>query len=483
MFFSASSEYWITRFCFQRFLGLIYWIGFLIIINQFIPLCGSKGLLPAQTLFKRLTFWDIPSLFWINSSDSWLKIFAWIGLLLAGIALTGISDAFHPLFSVFIWTSLWVIYLSYVNIGRTFYGFGWETLLLETGFIAIFLGSTQTEPSAIPIGLLRWILFRLMFGAGLIKLRGDPCWRDLTCMQFHYETQPMPNPLSWYFHHLPPAVHRMSVLFTHFVEILVPFGYFGPSPVRTTAGILTIVFQFILILSGNLSWLNYITIVISIACFEDGFFNSLSISIPRLTHAVYSIPAWIHYLLLGAVAVLSYRPTLNLISKNQIMNTSFDSLHLVNTYGAFGSIGRTRYEIIIEGTDDPVITSATTWKEYEFKGKPGKLDRRPPIISPYHLRLDWQMWFAAMSSYWDHPWFLKLVARLLEGDRSLLKLLRENPFPNRPPVYIRALLYEYHFTSRTDPSSKWWNRTLVEEYLPPVSRDNESFQSILERIP
>jgi hypothetical protein len=423
----------------------------------------------------------------MNSSDRSLRVFAWIGLLFSGIAVTGISDSFQVGFSIFVWTRLWVIHLSFVNIGRTFYGFGWETLLLETGFLAIFLGPTQMPPSAIPIWLLRWVLFRLMFGAGLIKLRGDPCWKDLSCMQFHYETQPMPNPLSWYFHQFPRVIHRFSVLFTHFVEILVPFGYFGPAPIRTAAGILTIAFQCLLILSGNLSWLNYITLVLSIVCFDDAFFKSIlslfSITPPHWTSELTPLPSWILFCLVGTISILSIRPILNLLSRNQMMNTSFESLHLVNTYGAFGSIGRVRYEIIIEGTDDPQISPSTQWKEYEFKGKPGRLDRRPPIVSPYHYRLDWQMWFAAMSSYWDHPWFLKLIARLLEGEPQLLKLIRTNPFPNHPPIFIRALLYEYHFTSRKEGSPRWWDRTFLEEYLPPVSLNHPEFQRILESIP
>jgi hypothetical protein len=497
-------HYWLTRFWFQRSLGLIYLLGFLIALNQFRALCGEHGIMPARLFLKRVGFWDAPSLFWIDHSDTAFLIAASIGLVLAVVALSGLSDAFGYLTSVAVWSALWVLYLSFVNIGQTFYGFGWESLLLETGFLAIFLGPTRIAPPVLVIWLLRWVLFRLMFGAGLIKIRGDDCWRDLSCMQYHYETQPMPNPLSWFFHQQPVWAHRFGVLFTHFVELIVPFGYFGPRLLRHGAGLITIVFQLLLILSGNLSWLNYITVVLAISCLDDsllpgvserlyGIAGSMQASLSGAVSGGAGVPALTGgmpgvavYGLTGMVALLSVKPAINLLSRSQVMNTSFDSLHLVNTYGAFGSITRIRYEVILQGTDDTEITASTTWKEYLFKGKPSEVDRMPPVVSPYHLRLDWQMWFAAMSPYWDHPWILSLIGRLLEGNRPVQSLLRSNPFPDHPPRFIRAELYEYHFPKklRRNTAGKiiWWERKRVATYLPPLSLNDPEFRGVLERL-
>jgi len=464
-----NPQYWLTRLIFQKALAGTYLIAFAIAFNQARPLIGENGLHPIRVFLNYVRFWDAPSLFWINSSDQALFFLSALGLALASFALTGLSENFGLWVSMLTWASLWLVYLSFVNVGQVFWGFGWETLLLETGFLAIFFGSRDIAPPTLVVWLLRWVLFRIMFGAGMIKLRGDSCWRDLTCMVYHYETQPLPNPVSWYLHRLPVWFHKMEVLFTHFVEIIVPFGYFWPQKLRWFAGILTIFFQFSLIVSGNLSWLNYITIVLAISCFDDAFFQKfIPVSIPTDLERM----AWFHNGVIGLltllIAYLSIKPVRNLLSQNQMMNTSFDPLHLVNTYGAFGSITRTRYEVILEGTSE--IGPDAKWLEYEFKGKPGDVNRRPCVVSPYHYKLDWQMWFAAMSSYYDHPWILGLVQKLLKNDPDILSLMGPNPFPEKAPLYIRAELYEYHFTKNSD-NKAWWERKRVAAYLPPLSLD------------
>jgi hypothetical protein len=473
-----AHQYWLTRFWFQRSLGLIYFLGFMIALNQFRALCGTRGLLPAPFFLKRAGFWDAPSLFHFHYSDRLAWALALAGVLLSLAALSGLSDAFGTWLSVAVWASLWALYLSFVSVGQTFYGFGWESLLLETGFLAIFLGPTRAPPPVIVIWLLRWVLFRLMFGAGLIKIRGDECWRDLTCMKYHYETQPMPNPLSWYFHYQPMWAHKAAVLFTHFAELPIPFLYFGPRLLRQGAGIVTIVFQLMLILSGNLSWLNYLTIVLSIACFDDSFFAGWAGPAPwSWVASAGAIPPPVIYALALMVAFLSIRPVANLFSNTQIMNTSFDSFHLVNTYGAFGSITRTRYEVVLQGTADEVVTPSSEWREYLFKGKPGEPERMPPVVSPYHLRLDWQMWFAAMSSYDQHPWIVNLLSKLLQADPRTLGLLRHDPFSGAPPKFVRAELYEYHFTKPGERG--WWRRQRVGSYLPALSLRSEPFRDLL----
>ena len=466
---NPMAQYWLTRFCFQRFLAVIYLMAFLVTLNQFRPLIGVHGLTPVPIYLKRVRFWEAPSLFWVNSSDGFMAAAAWVGLLLSVIAMVGLSERFGIWVSAGIWFLLWLIYLSFVNVGQIFYGFGWEILLLEAGFLAVFLGSSDTKTPVVIIWLLRWLLFRVLFGAGMIKLRGDSCWRDLTCLIYHYETQPLPNPLSWYLHHLPPLAHKGGTLFTHFVELVVPWGVFAPGLVGCVAGVFSVLFQITLILSGNLSWLNYLTLALSLSCFDDQFLSHwVPLSVPA-TDPISGIRQGIILALGMLILFLSIPPVLNLISPRQIMNTSFEPLHLVNTYGAFGSVTRERMEIIIEGTNERVLTPATQWQAYEFKAKPGDVRRRPPIVAPYHYRLDWLMWFAAMSDYWHHPWFLDLVRKLLEGDRETLKLLANNPFSDFPPQFIRADLYEYHFTGSREKEGAWWRRRRVETYLRPVS--------------
>lgn len=478
-----SSEYNFTRFFFQRSLALLYLMGFLIAANQFLGLSGSRGLLSVQLYLKRTSFWESPSLFWLSSSDLTLAIAAWAGVGLAAFALTGLSDLSSTWISVLVWFLLWALYLSFVNVGQTFYGFGWEMLLLETGFLAIFLGPLKADTPTLVIWLLRWVLFRIMFGAGLIKIRGDSCWRDLTCLQYHYETQPLPGPLSWYFHHLPVWVHKAGVLFNHFVELIVPFFYFGPRRLRIAAALLTIVFQLTLIFSGNLSWLNVITIVLCIACFDDRFLAPLASVVsgllPAASVGAVPLPAAVTIALTVLVLGLSIKPTVNLFSGSQLMNASFDPFHLVNTYGAFGSITRERDELIIEGTADPFVSAATEWKEYSFKGKPGDPRRRPPQVTPYHWKLDWQMWFAAMSPYYYHPWILNLVAKLLSGEPQVTGLLGANPFPDKPPTYVRVLKYRYRFTDWG--SDAYWTRELQGIYLPALSLDDAAFRQVLEQ--
>ncbi len=455
----------LTRFCFLRALAFIYCIAFAVTLNQWRALCGSRGLLPVPLFLQQVSWRSSPSLFFMYYSDRFAMSLAWLGLGLALVALSGVADTAGFTINITLWFTLWLLYLSFVNVGQTFYGFGWETLLLETGFLAIFFSPSHIAAPEAFVWLLRWLLFRLMFGAGLIKIRADRCWWDLTCLHYHYQTQPMPNPLSRTFHHLPKRFHQFCVLYTHFVELVVPWFYFAPQPLCAIAGVLTIYFQLMLIFSGNLSWLNYITLVLCIPCFNDAMLTSI---IPWSTPQLEATPwPWtlIQIAFVIAICLLSIRPTINLLKPYQLMNASFDVLHLVNTYGAFGSVTKRRFEIIIEGTADDTPDNRAKWHEYHFKGKPGDIAKCPPLIAPYHLRLDWLMWFAAMGPAFQYPWFRHLIAKLLQGDKAVLKLLANNPFPNTPPRYIRAQLYEYEFTARGDASKDWWQRRCIGPYF------------------
>ena len=480
-----GEHYWLVRFCFERGLGFIYLVAFLSAAFQFRPLCGDRGLLPAWLFLKRTRFRDSPSVFWGWCNDRAFATAGWGGVVLAALAMTGVSERFGLVASMAVWAGLWVLYLSFVNIGQSFYSFGWESILCEAGFLAIFLGDAHTAPPVLVIWLLCWLLFRVMFGAGMIKLRGDPCWRDNTCLYYHYETQPMPNPLSWHFHHSPKWLHRMGVRFNHVAELIAPFGVFLPAPVCYIAGGIMIVFQLTLILSGNLSFLNYLTLVLCIPAFTDAPLQPiLPIDAPpAMQGGPWAFDALVIAVTLLVIA-LSYRPIINMLSSKQVMNRTFDPLHLVGTYGAFGSVTRKRHEVVIEGTDEPTVTGQTRWHEYRFKGKIGDVSARPAIVSPYHLRLDWQMWFLPlMGSYQHHPWLLHFVAKLLVNDDATLKLLKHNPFPNAPPTYVRARLYEYRFTTRAEwrKTGQWWVRSELGLYLPAVSLNDAGFVEILRQ--
>jgi len=481
---SGGDRYWLTRLVLQRGLALVYLLAFIAVVHQFKPLLGEHGLLPVPRFVKEVSFLESPTIFFWFPKDFAFNLFGWTGIALSLFALSGFSEKFGNLVSAVTWSLLWVIYLSFVNVGQTFYGFGWETLLLEAGFLAIFLGCRETTPPFPVILLYQWLLFRLMFGAGLIKLRGDPCWRDLTCLKYHYETQPMPNPWSWHFHWLPQSIHKFGVLFNHFAELVVPWAYFAPMPASAVAGLITLFFHGWLFASGNFAFLGFLTMVLALSTIGDSWLKHIVRIQPPLLAPPGRVRSSVIIALGIAVALLSFYPIINMLSPNQQMNASFEPLHLVNTYGAFGSITRPRYEVIVEGTDEAVVTEGTHWREYECIGKPGDVSRTPPQIAPYHLRLDWLMWFAAFSSPGEHPWFISFLGKLLENDKAVLGLLRHNPFSDRPPTFVRALLYEYHFTTPVERrrTGAAWTRNLVGLYFPPVSLHNEEFRRALEAI-
>ncbi len=479
-----DSSYEIARTVFLRSLGFIYFVAFLSLNRQVLALIGADGILPAKLFLDRVhqamesstfdCFLQLPSLFWLNRDDAFLLACSYAGLILSILIMLGATNALLML-------AQWFLYLSFVQIGQIFYGYGWESMTLEAGFLAIFLcpvSSIGPFPQHHPapkviFWFYRWMLFRVMFGAGMIKIRGDECWRNLTCLVYHYETQPIPNPLSWYLHQMPVWFHQGGCLFNHFVELIVPWFYFAPRRLRHIAGLFTIVFQTILILSGNLSFLNWLTIVIAIPCFDDAAFSRIGFRIRPRPGAASASRKYMLAALSLLLIWLSTEPARNMMSSGQVMNTSFDRLYILNTYGAFGSVTRTRYEIIIEGSDD-----AVHWKEYEFLAKPGDPKRAPPWIAPYQSRIDWQMWFAAMSDYQNNPWFVHFVYKLLVGDHAVLNLLKTNPFPTAPPRLIRADLYEYHF-SKDHAGGAWWNRKRVGTYLRTVWKDSPDLQYYL----
>jgi hypothetical protein len=488
--------YWLTRFMILRVLGFVYVIAFLVAINQVLPLIGSHGLTPTDLYLKRVTaaygseeagFLRLPSLFWFWHSDTAFTLMGWLGLLLSLIVLAGYANAI--LLAV-----LWLLYMSFVHVGQEWYGYGWEIQLTETGFLAIFLCPLvdwrpfpKRAPPFLLIVLFRWLIFRIMLGAGLIKLRGDEIWRNATALYYQFETQPIPGPLSKWFHFLPHTFLKLGVWFNYLAELIAPWFVFWPRLARHIAGIIIILFQLNIFLSGNLSFLNILTIIPALACFDDGFWSRI---LPRVlihkaqeasANAVESKPMHTTALAVTIViALLSMRPAINMLSPRQIMNTSFDPLDLVNTYGAFGTVGKERFNVVFEGTLDNDTSDKANWKPYIYKGLPVLLDKHPPQVAPYQLRLDWQMWFASMSTPNEYPWTLHLVYKLLHNDPGAVSLFASDPFAGKAPRYIRAILYRYAFALPGNPQGLWWKRERIDTWLPPMSANDKILLDFLK---
>lgn len=471
----SAPEYRLGAEVLERGIAVVYLLAFVAAAAQFRALIGEHGMLPIPRFLAGQSFWRAPSLFHLCYSDRLFSAVSWFGAALSAAIVAGAADAVPLWAAMLLWLTLWALYLSIVNVGQTWYAFGWESLLLETGFLMIFLGNDRVAPPLLTLWMIRLLLFRVEFGAGLIKMRGDPCWRDLTCLYYHHETQPMPGPLSWFFHHLPKPLHRIEVAGNHFSQLIVPFGLLAPQPVASVAAAIIVVTQLWLVASGNFAWLNWVTILLGCSAIDD---SSAALVLGRLDHPAFSAtPVWFAALVVAfaaAVLFMSYWPVRNMLSSRQRMNASFNAFHLVNAYGAFGSIGRVRREVVIEGTEEAVLTDQTVWREYEFKGKPGAVRRIPRQWAPYHLRLDWLMWFAAISPGYAQPWFTPFLQRLLRNDRPTLRLLRHNPFPDAPPRYVRALLYEYRFTTPAELRREraWWHRRLIGGYVRPMARES-----------
>ena len=493
---TTRPTYWLTRFMILRLLGLVYAVAFLVAINQLVPLIGSNGLIPLDVFLKNAGnalgstgagFVRLPSVFWFWHSDTALLTISWIGFVLSLIVAAGFCNA--PILGI-----LWFLYMSIVHAGQDWYGYGWEIQLTETGFLAIFLCPLldmrpfPRRPPPLPIIVLfRWLVFRVMFGAGLIKVRGDAAWRNGTVLYHFFETQPIPGPLTRWFHFLPHFWLRIGVWFNWLAELAAPLFVFWPRIGRHIAGVVIILFQLFIISSGNLSFLNWLTIVPALACFDDGFWARI---LPRALvlkakaaedNAEESRPMVItSWSITAIIALLSIQPIGNMLSSQQIMNTSFDPLDLVNTYGAFGSVGEERYNVIFEGTMDDTTGGKARWQSYLYKGLPVLLDKQPPQIAPYQLRLDWQMWFASMSTASQYSWTYNLVWKLLHNDPDAISLFNGNPFPGKPPRFIRAEIYSYRFAKPGNAQGHWWEREPLGEWIPPLSADNQSLVEFLK---
>jgi lipase maturation factor 1 len=488
-------EYYRTRSALLRGLGFVYLSAFWSLAVQVDGLIGSRGILPAGELLDRARhgfgssperFWLLPTLLWLDSSDGMLHLLCWSGVLLAMAVIIGALPG--PALSL-----LWLFYISLAVAGQEFLGFQWDSLLLEAGLLGIllapwgpWLGRARDQSWPFAVWLVRWLVFRLMFLSGVVKLASrDPTWWAWKALEHHYQTQPLPTWTSWYVHQLPAGFHRFSVGFMFYAELVAPFFVFGPRPIRLVGFMSLVLFQALIAATGNYGFFNVLTAVLCLALLDDrdwiwlrsrwigirshGAVSTADTEVP--TPSGWSSPRRAFVGVIGAVLLIATGgilieavwPAAPIPGEVTMLQNNLAPFRIANSYGLFAVMTTRRPEIIIEGSDD-----AVNWHTYGFRWKPCELDRKPRF-APFHLpRLDWQMWFAALGGNCrSQTWFLRFEQRLLEGSPEVLALLRDNPFPDRPPRYVRARLYLYQFTRW--PSRNWWDRTDLGLFCPPLS--------------
>jgi predicted DCC family thiol-disulfide oxidoreductase YuxK len=492
----VPSTYALTRWIFLRLLGITYFCAFASLWPQVTGLIGRHGIIPwgsfAQDIAGRLgpeRYWLLPTLAWFNPSDGFLEFLAAGGAAFAVLIVLGILTGPALILS-------WIFYLSLVTVGRDFLSFQWDALLLEAGFLAIFLApwkllespwrvsarlqcAPSTSAPKTVIWLLRWLLFRLFFLSGCVKLLShDPNWRNLTALEYHYYTQPLPTPLAWYANQLPVWFQKLSVIGVFVIELFVPFLIFAPRRLRHWGGATMIAFQILIALSGNYAFFNLLAITLCLLLWDDAAWQQCFPArfVRRLEGPAEppSRPGWRRLLYAALAIFILFLSGLEMLGDfappaapqaAEFMEW-IEPFHIVNLYGLFAVMTTERMEIVLQGSQD-----GQNWRSYSFKYKPGNPKRRPEWVAPYQPRLDWQMWFAALGSYRQNPWFIGMVGRLLEGSPDVLRLLRHNPFPGAPPRFVRAVAYDYHFTdfAARRATGSWWRRDYKGLYFPAVS--------------
>jgi hypothetical protein len=481
--------HFISRWLICRGIGAVFFVAFVSFWLQAGGLIGSNGITPygaaLDELIERvptLRWYEFPTVFWLGRSDAFMHCFFAIGVLLSLLAIAGVAQPICL-------AALWFLYLSLQNIASPWLGYQWDALLLEAGFLSVFFASFQllprtsreNAPSIVMLWMFRILLFRLMFSSGIVKLN-DPTWTDWKALLVHYETQPLPTALGWYAHNLPEWFNRFSVPVMFFIEIVAPFGIFGPRIVRSIAGFLIVFLMILIMLTGNYCFFNVLTLLLCLSLYDDRFFKRFApariANFFQLPEAVRKPTRASFALRIALAIVIGYLGLAKLImtisSNPDLRNEAYeaaawaDGFNSVNTYGLFAHMTTVRPEIIIEGSDDGM-----EWKPYEFRYKPGEINARPKWAAPHQPRLDWQMWFAALGSPDDrsNAWIYNLLVRILQGKEEVLDLLATDPFPNAPPRFVRASMYQYDFTDwKTGwETHAWWTRRELGTYIRPMS--------------
>ena len=468
----------LTQWLFLRLMAAIYLVAFASLAVQVTGLLGEQGISPARDFFGQvgaglgwIRLWAAPSIFWWNASDVVLVSACWAGVALAAALFLGRH------MERLILALLYLLYLSFSLAGQEFLSFQWDALLLEAGFLAIFFGHTRVTQKTLA-WLFRWLAFRLYFLSGFVKLASkDPNWRGLSALDFHYWTQPLPTIVAWYADKLPRWFQHASTFTVLAVELVAPFLIFAPRRIRFFGAGLLLGLQVLIFATGNYTFFNILSAAITLFLFDDQALRGM-VWTPRRARA------WLMAeplrtgragrLVAAALTLLILPLGLAKIYENVSpqLPAPLEGLaryaapfQIVNSYGLFAVMTTERLEIVVEGSDD-----GEHWQAYEFPYKPGDVSRAPRWAAPYQPRLDWQMWFAALSDYRTNTWFVAFAERLLEGSPTAAALLEKNPFPDHPPHYVRAMTYDYRFTTWDErrQSGNWWHREPRGQYLPPV---------------
>ncbi len=478
-------SYRLSNALFLRLLGLCYLAAFLSLWVQVDGLIGSRGIMPARDLLDAARSqlggerWTaLPTLSWLNASDGFLHFLCGAGTLAALLAAIGLVPA--PALIL-----CWISYLSLSNVGQPFLDFQWDLLLLETGFLGIWLAPVRRlrvgaalEPSSMVRALLLWLLFRLMFSSGFVKLAsGDPNWRNLTALTYHYWTQPLPPWTAWFVSHSSIWFHKFSCFVMFAVELGSPLLIVAPRRLRLIACGAMVGLQTIITATGNYAFFNLLTVALCVLLLDDSVFPS-RLRERAAQDALAPRGRWPRFVLAPVAAVVLVASLVEFGSTLRLrlpwpglaISAARAAIRLrsVGNYGLFMVMTTSRPEILVEGSED-----GAAWRPYEFRWKPGNVMRRPRFVAPHQPRLDWQMWFAALGTCEENPWFIAFLGRLLQGSPDVERLLLRKPFPNHPPRYIRAVLYEYRFTDSAERRSTgaWWKREEKGLYCPILSRD------------
>lgn len=462
-------NYTIASALFLRLLGFIYFVVYFPFLFQVKGLLSSKGILPIErylnAMKKRIgkrAYYLLPSLFWLNQSDKLLIGTVWSALLCSVLLMLNILS---PLMLLI----LFIIQLSIVSAGQDFFSFGWEMFLLEITFNAFFLSLTA-PPNLMIFISINLLLFRFHLQAGAVKLQsGDPNWRNLTAISYHYQSQPLPNTIAWFVHKLPMGFHRMSVAMMFFIQLVVSFGIFGTEDMRFVVWLCILGLQGMIWATGNFSYLNHMTIVLATILLGNSYLEGL---FPQPTETIPPPSMYLNgflYILGGITTLLQLMNLqINLFSPIPLfakIQHALSPFHIINRYGIFAVMTTHRFEIVIEGSQDEKV-----WKEYLFRFKPSDINHRPRRISPFQPRLDWQAWFLPFTRFENSLWFQYFLVKLLQGEKEVIALLKHNPFPNSPPLYLRTIIYEYEFTDfkTLQETGNWWKRTYIGNYTPTI---------------